>query len=223
MTESLGYAAPAPVAADVSHGSSPDAKAASEVVYPAPPSKGTEVAPLTASAPAVASPDAKAASKTVRPAAPSPATEATAPAPTAEAKDGLAAEANPASKSPGTVFAGRYEDGAAAYNRGEFAKAKRVWLPLAEQGDARAQTGLCILYFLGQGTQRNIAAALEWCGRGADQGLAAAQYELGQIYEHPWRPELQDFAEAAEMVQTERRIRVMPKLRTNSEGCMSLV
>ncbi len=176
--------------------SSPDADSVSETVHPAPSSKGTEVAPLTASAPAVASPDAKAASKTVHPAAPSLATEATAPAPTAEAKDDSSAEANPASESPGTVFAGRYEDGAAAYNRGEFAKAKRVWLPLAEQGDARAQTGLCILYFLGQGTQVNIAAALEWCGRGADQGLAAAQYELGQIYEHPWRPELQNFAEA---------------------------
>ena len=37
LMESLGYAAPAPVAADVSNGASPDAKAASEVVHPAPP------------------------------------------------------------------------------------------------------------------------------------------------------------------------------------------
>jgi uncharacterized protein len=96
-----------------------------------------------------------------------------------------------------TDLAGNYEAAAAAYNRGEFAIAKRLWLPLAKQGDARAQLGLAVMYFLGQGVQLNMAAALEWCQKAADQGLAAAQYELGQIYEHPWRPELQDVREAA--------------------------
>ena len=57
--------------------------------------------------------------------------------------------------------------------------------------------GLALMYFLGQGVQVNMAAALDWCQKAADHGLVAAQYELGQIYEHPWRPELQDFAEAA--------------------------
>jgi TPR repeat protein len=90
-----------------------------------------------------------------------------------------------------------YEHAVMAYNVGEFAEAKRLWLPLAERGDAPAQLGLAVMYFLGQGVQRNMAAALDWCQKAADQGLATAQYELGQFYEHPWRPELQNYSEAA--------------------------
>ena len=115
----------------------------------------------------------------------------------AELPNGSSLDAKAAGVAPGTTFAVEYEHGATAYNRGEFATAKRLWLPLAEQGDARAQLGLALMYFLGQGVQVNMAAALDWCQKAADHGLVAAQYELGQIYEHPWRPELQDFAEAA--------------------------
>ena len=122
---------------------------------------------------------------------------ASAPA-SAKLPNGLSLDAKAAGVAPGTAFAGEYEHGATAYNHGEFATAKRLWLPLAEQGDARAQLGLALMYFLGQGVQVNMAAALDWCQKAADHGLVAAQYELGQIYEHPWRPELQDFAEAAE-------------------------
>ena len=39
-----------------------------------------------------------------------------------------------------------YEDGAAAYNEGDYATAKRLWLPLAEAGNADAQTMLGIIY-----------------------------------------------------------------------------
>src|SRR5215468_12315215 len=35
-----------------------------------------------------------------------------------------------------------YEDGAAAYNRADYATARRLWLPLAEAGNAEAQTML---------------------------------------------------------------------------------
>lgn len=42
----------------------------------------------------------------------------------------------------------------------------------------------------------NLAAALDWCGRAADQGSPVAEYELGQIYEHPWETDIQNFAEA---------------------------
>jgi TPR repeat protein len=99
--------------------------------------------------------------------------------------------------STGAASAGDYEDGAAAYNRGDFVTAKRLWLPLAERGEAKAQTGLALMYFLGQGVKVNLAAALDWCSKAAAQGLPAAQYELGQIYEHPWDPQIRDLAEAA--------------------------
>ena len=98
--------------------------------------------------------------------------------------------------SAGAAVAGDYEDGAAAYNRGDFATAKGLWLPLAEHGDAKAQTGLALMYFLGQGVSMNLAAALDWCSKAADRGLPSAQYLLGQIYQHPWDPEICDLGAA---------------------------
>jgi hypothetical protein len=47
LMESLSFAAPAPAAAEVSDGASPDARATSEAVVSGPPSPGTEVAALT--------------------------------------------------------------------------------------------------------------------------------------------------------------------------------
>jgi TPR repeat protein len=98
--------------------------------------------------------------------------------------------------STGAASAGDYEDGAAAYNHGDFVTAKRLWLPLAERGEPKAQTGLARMYFLGQGVKVNLAAALDWCSKAAEQGFPAAQYELGQIYEHPWDPQIRDLAKA---------------------------
>jgi hypothetical protein len=43
------------------------------------------------------------------------------------------------SLSAGAASAGDYEDLAAAYNRGDFVTAKRLWLPLAERGEAKAR------------------------------------------------------------------------------------
>jgi TPR repeat protein len=96
----------------------------------------------------------------------------------------------------GAATAGDYEDGGAAYDRGDFATAKRLWLPLAEQGDAKAQTGLALMYFLGQGVDMNLAAALDWCSKAAEHGLPTAQFLLGQIYQHPWDPEIRDLGTA---------------------------
>ncbi len=38
--------------------------------------------------------------------------------------------------------AGQFEDGMAAYNRGDYATTLRLWRPLAEQGDTEAQNNL---------------------------------------------------------------------------------
>jgi len=39
-----------------------------------------------------------------------------------------------------------YDDGLAAYNRGDYAAALQEWRPLAEQGDAKAQYNLGVMY-----------------------------------------------------------------------------
>jgi hypothetical protein len=40
----------------------------------------------------------------------------------------------------GGIMLSSYEDGAAAYERGDYATARQLWLPLAEGGNADAQT-----------------------------------------------------------------------------------
>ena len=49
------------------------------------------------------------------------------------------------------VVAGDWEDGRAAFRAGDHQKAVRLWKPLAEQGDARAQAMLGGMYHKGRG------------------------------------------------------------------------
>jgi TPR repeat protein len=75
------------------------------------------------------------------------------------------------------------EDGAAAYNRGDYATARRLWLPLAEGGDADAQTMLGIIYEGGHGVSQDYAAAGTWYRRAADQGHPDAQFYLACMHD----------------------------------------
>ena len=46
----------------------------------------------------------------------------------------------------GVAVAGPFEDGVAAYDRGDYATALRLWRPLAEEGnpDAQASSAACM-------------------------------------------------------------------------------
>ena len=80
------------------------------------------------------------------------------------------------------VAAGPLEDATAAYNRGDYATVLRLLRPLADQGDARAQAGLGVMYANGQGVPQNSAEALKWYRLAADRGKTGAQYNLGVMY-----------------------------------------
>jgi len=54
------------------------------------------------------------------------------------------------------AIAGPYEDGIAAYDRGEYAAALSLWLPLAEHGNVSAQYNLGMLYRDGKGVPKDI-------------------------------------------------------------------
>ncbi len=54
------------------------------------------------------------------------------------------------------------DEGVAAYNRGDYATAIRVWRPLSEQGNANAQSMLGLLYGKGQGVPQDYAQAHMW-------------------------------------------------------------
>ena len=75
-----------------------------------------------------------------------------------------------------------FDDGLAAFERGDYATALREWLPLAEQGDVSAQYFLGVMYTYGRGVPQNDAEAVKWYRKAAEQGFAQAQYNLGVMY-----------------------------------------
>src|SRR5271166_583223 len=68
---------------------------------------------------------------------------------------------------------------AAAHN---YVRAAEIFLPLAAEGDARAQSYLGFMYAHGQGVPQNYMVSAGWYRCAADQGFANAQYMLGLMY-----------------------------------------
>ena len=75
-----------------------------------------------------------------------------------------------------------FQKGLAAAKSGDFATALREWTPLAEQGDALAQSSLGFMYHKGKGVPQNFETAVKWYRLAAKQGNAYAQYNLGLMY-----------------------------------------
>ncbi|GHT42616.1 hypothetical protein FACS189443_5830 [Planctomycetales bacterium] len=67
---------------------------------------------------------------------------------------------------------------------------------LAEQGDARVQCRLGLMYFQGEGVKQDYAEAEKWYRKAAEQGHATVQYSLGVLY-FQGEGVKQDYAEAA--------------------------
>ena len=75
-----------------------------------------------------------------------------------------------------------FDEGTAAYVRGDYATALREWKPLAEHGLAAAQYNLGIMYSKGLGVARDDGEAVKWYRNAAEQGYASAQHNLGVRY-----------------------------------------
>ena len=80
------------------------------------------------------------------------------------------------------AFAGDYEDGVAAINRGDTEVAFSKFRRAAEQGNARAQSSLAAMYYNGAGVPKDYKKALHWYTQAAERGHAGAQYHLGLMY-----------------------------------------
>ena len=74
------------------------------------------------------------------------------------------------------------EAGKRAYDQGDYATALKELRPLAEQGNAEAQTLLGIMYNRGRGVPFDVGQAMKWYKAAADQGNAEAQCYLGAMY-----------------------------------------
>jgi len=96
------------------------------------------------------------------------------------------------------VIAGPWEDGMASYNRGDYAPAIRLFRPLAEQGNAKAQSVLGVMYRRGQGVARSSVRAFLWFSRAAARGDARAKVELREVSQTMTPEEL---SQAREMAQ----------------------
>jgi hypothetical protein len=57
------------------------------------------------------------------------------------------------------AVAGPWEDGTAAYSRGDYVPAIRVFRTLAEQGNAKAQNALGLMFRKGEGVAKNPVRA----------------------------------------------------------------
>ena len=74
-----------------------------------------------------------------------------------------------------------FRSGLVAFNEGAYASASAAWGPLAQAGDARAQSSLGFMYYSGRGVPRDSARAAEFFGRAAEQGEPTAQLFLSMM------------------------------------------
>ena len=87
------------------------------------------------------------------------------------------------------------EQGWAAYERGDYAKAASLIRPYAEKGDPEAQFKLGRMYQQGQGVPKDHAEAVKWYRLSAEAGQPFAQNNLGVMYKNGWGVE-QDYVKA---------------------------
>ena len=77
-----------------------------------------------------------------------------------------------------------FDKGLTAAQNGDFATAFKEWTPLAEQGLAKAQFNLGVMYEYGDGVPQDYKEAVRLYRLAAEQGYARAQFNLGVMYEY---------------------------------------
>jgi len=83
----------------------------------------------------------------------------------------------------GSRSAASVATGMRAYNDGDFAQARRLWTPLAQAGDPRAQYMLGYMAENGQGRAWSNHDAAAWYRLAANQSYPQAQLALGELYQ----------------------------------------
>ncbi len=85
----------------------------------------------------------------------------------------------------------------AAYNCGDYVPAIQVFRAMAEQGNAKAQGLLGMMYRRGQGVTRNSARAFLWFSRAAATGDSRPKAQLREVSQAMSRSGLKLFLEIA--------------------------
>lgn len=76
------------------------------------------------------------------------------------------------------------DKGLAAYGKGDYQAALKLWLPEARAGNVIAQNNVAILYDRGQGVTKDSEKAFLWYRKAAESGHSHAQYNLGRMYDN---------------------------------------
>lgn len=91
--------------------------------------------------------------------------------------------AAPVLAAPAAANAQSFRQGVGAFQRQDYVTASRTFIPLAERGNAAAQSYLGFLFETGRGVPQNYTEAAMWYRRAAEQGDSRAQYSLGLLYD----------------------------------------
>ena len=69
-----------------------------------------------------------------------------------------------------------------AYTAGDYARAYKLWRPMADKGEREAQFNIGSLYEHGQGVALDAVKATDWYRKAASRGHEVAQFNLGNMY-----------------------------------------
>ena len=100
------------------------------------------------------------------------------------------------------VFGDDFQDGIDAYKRKDYKTTYKLWLPLAKQGDAKAQSNLGVMYYNGQGVPQDYVSAHMWFNFSSANGdkdaiknrklvetkMTKQQIEKAQELARNWKP-----------------------------------
>ncbi len=81
------------------------------------------------------------------------------------------------------IYFNDFQDGWNAYVKNNYETALELWLPLAKQGNFRAQFLIGSMYDFGQGVPENDSEAFKWYQLAAEQGESRALLFLGFMYD----------------------------------------
>jgi TPR repeat protein len=74
------------------------------------------------------------------------------------------------------------QDGARAFQGGQYNRALAIWRPLAVQGNPTAQNNIGIMYLDGKGVPQNTSEAVRYLSLSAAAGSSLGQNNLGGLY-----------------------------------------
>ncbi len=81
-------------------------------------------------------------------------------------------------------LAADFDSGLSAFLDGDYQRAREIWQPLAENGDAQSQFGLGMMLEGGHGIPPNAEKASIWYFHAAEHGMTEAELSLGSLYKH---------------------------------------